>query len=168
MGRKLSNERIESVLACKGLPYDEIERRTGVSRGKISELLGAKAKPQPARRRSGLGNDQDLKPRRAKAPRHPPAPKVSMHQKDDASPLERLTRAVKSLEHAAKVAAADGDQARVVAALRAVSDVTKTIAALTPAPPVDHNEHPDMVAAAKECRELVFGFFERVVAEAEK
>ena len=106
-----------------------------------------------------------LKPASAPPARPKKTPAVSVPAPAEGTPVERLERAVAALEHAAQQAAADGDQARVVAALRAVSDVTKTIAVLTPPAAVDPNDRPDFIKAAKDCRKAWLDHIERVIAD---
>ena len=148
--QKTPPDQVSAIIANKHLPVRDIAKRVGVGTATVSRVLNAK-----------LGNAGTAKT----AAKVVTAKTAAEGEADSRSPIERLTACVKSLEHAAGVAAADGDQARVIAALRAVSDVTKTIATLTPPAPVDHDASPDVVEAARQCREVVFALFDRIVSE---
>lgn len=87
---------------------------------------------------------------------------------DDTSPTERLRRTLESLERAAKKAETDGDVGRLVQAQRAATQATALIAKLSPPPPPNLDDQPDMLAAAKRFRETVHALFDRVVDEATK
>jgi hypothetical protein len=170
MARRLTQTQKNEIRKHASLPMRDIQRKTGFSLAAIHGVLhepaaapAAKTTTKAARRPAKAS--EPLAPPKSRKPGSRPAEPAPAPDDGDPSPVARLTKAVKSLEHAAGVAAADGDQARVIAALRAVSDVTKTIAALTPPAQVNHDERPDMIAAAKAFREKTFALLERVIAE---
>ncbi len=100
----------------------------------------------------------------------PVAPTAPAEGEGDAggTPIDRLSRSLAALEQAAQLAASDKDVARMVQVERAVGDITNLIERLRPPPPVDPNTNPDMVAAAKEAREMLFGTLDRILAETQK
>jgi hypothetical protein len=71
----------------------------------------------------------------------------------------RVLRTLDSLERAADQAAADCDVQQLVAVQRAITSATQLLSKVTPAPPLDPNDAPDMVAlrteAARRWHEMV-------------
>jgi hypothetical protein len=98
-------------------------------------------------------------------PEPAPAPDEAPPALPDGSPVERLDQVIARLERTARKAESDGDPARVVMALRAVSDVTKTIAALTPPKPVAQDDRPQIIQARQACEKAWLDLVERVAAE---
>jgi hypothetical protein len=81
------------------------------------------------------------------------------------TPVERLERAAKELEQAARQAAANGDIGRVIQAQRAITDTIGLQERLRPAPAVPPDDRPDMQAAAVRARKALHDFFDRLSTE---
>lgn len=84
---------------------------------------------------------------------------------DDPSDVPtRLRRVLATLERAAEQAEADKDVARIVQAQRALTQAAALLARLEPAPTVDVDERPDMLAAARRGRERLHALLDRLLA----
>jgi hypothetical protein len=150
--RKLTKTQAKKIRELAHLPQRDIAKRVDVSVSTVNGVLRASAPAKTKRSKPAP------KPRAKSAP---PAAEGD----GEGTPIDRLTRSLAALESAATLAAEDKDVSRMVQVERAVGDITSLITRLTPPPPVDHDASPDMVQAAKDCREAVFGMLERIITE---
>jgi hypothetical protein len=149
-----SEQTISEIVTRRGHKITESGVHYALSRMGLAKPRRGEAAPK--RKPSAARKGSTMKP----FPAAPPA--------DEGTPIERLDRAVVSLESAAKQAAADGDIGKVIQATKAVADVTALIERLRPAPATDVDDRPDVQAAAKRFREKVFDMLDRMIAEEER
>ena len=72
-----------------------------------------------------------------------------------------LWRTLTTLRRTTEQAETNENPAHIISASRAITALIAQIDKMTPPPPQDPNEHPDMVRAAAECRELLMNAVRR-------
>ncbi len=93
----------------------------------------------------------------------PPPSKPDAESVDLEEALPLLARSVAAIESLAASARAAGTPALELQAQRALTGAIALMAKLKPPPVQDHNQHPDMVAAAEKCKEKLRDLVARAV-----
>ena len=162
MARTLTTEQIVSIWANRHLPQRDNARLAGCSVGMISKVLkGAEpgvsesiAEPEPTAQREPVHVDEVVLAEQLVA--------------GGASSEAELRGILARLQKAGRVAEEGRDVARTVSVERVSMQVLALLERIKPAPPVDHDAHPDMIAAAARFRTTIEALFIRIVDEALK
>ena len=154
MARKLTDELISRIVARHraGLSYEQLADEFGLSRGSIGNAIKAAGKVPSANPSSPVATEP--------APGASPPTAIEGESAElselDAGDLRRmLTALIRTLDALAKEAHARGDGAVFARMAKTAESLIAQLRRLTPPEPPDHDNAPDMVAAAKRARELI-------------
>lgn len=169
-GRKLQlTDAVVSAIHARrraGVPYADLAREFSLGIGSISRALKM---PEPVTDEVPGVRRRPRKPFVATVPAAPSVAAGAGHPDDD-GPAEReggpallslLERQVDALEGLAK--AAKADPAAFLAINRSMNSSIALLAKLQPPPPPDHENAPDMVEAARRCREKLHELLDRAI-----
>lgn len=156
-----------------GASYAALAKEFGLSQGSIANALKAQA-PKPKR------SKPRRKPTKKKAAKSPPAQATQLEGASASTPppaaddlVSLLSRQVATLERIARSMIEvdeDGDEQINVAGFASLQRVLNAsvnlLNKITPPPPVDHDESPDMLAAAERAREQLHKLLARALERA--